>query len=149
MGQKCGRRRRSARTGVFRDLIKPERQIQHWFASGNRDLIKPLGEDDLTGPTGSTRVWVDDVNSDGKLDVLLGDSVMLVSLPDGLSKEESDKKQAEWQKNVDKVLEEYRAAAGDQDKLREAGAKMRKLYAQRSEFIIEDRTGFVWLYLQK
>lgn len=124
----------------FRDLIKPDRPIE----PGKR-----LDEGEVTGPTGSTRVWVDDVNSDGKLDVLVGDSVRLVALPKGLSSEESERKQTQWNKDIAKASEEYQAAAGDQAKAGEASAKIQKLYAQRSEFIIEDSTGFVWLYLQK
>jgi hypothetical protein len=34
---------------------------------------------DLKGPLGCTRIWVDDVNSDGKLDILVGDQAPLVS----------------------------------------------------------------------
>ena len=41
--------------------------------------LKPLREGDLTRPTYATRVWVDDINGDGKLDLLVGDSVTLVS----------------------------------------------------------------------
>ena len=54
----------------FQSLIKPGKQ-----AEGGQ----VLREEDLTGPAGSTRIWVDDVNSDGKLDVLVGDLVTLVS----------------------------------------------------------------------
>jgi hypothetical protein len=125
---------------TFLDLIKPDRQI----AYGD-----PLDEADLTGPTGSTRVWVDDVNADGKLDVLVGDSVTLVALADGLTKEEFDEKQALWQEKIATVTQEYQAAAEDQEKLRKASKKLQALYAERSEFITEERTGFVWLYLQK
>lgn len=126
----------------FRDLIMPH---------GNKRRGEQLSEDDLTGPSGSTRVWVDDVNSDGKLDVLVGDTVLLVALPDDLTKEESDRKQAQWQEEIAKASELYREAqaSDDQNKLREAREKMVALNGRRSEFISEDRTGFVWLYLQK
>ena len=125
---------------TFVELIQPGRPVQ----DGER-----LNEEDLTGPMSSTRVWVDDVNEDGKLDVLVGDSVMLVAVPEGVSQEDFEKKQAEWQENVSKISEEYAAAAGDQEKLQEVNEKLQDLYAQRSEFIAEDRTGFVWLYLRK
>lgn len=123
----------------FRELIKPAMQIEYG---------KPLSEADLTGPTRSTRVWVDDVNSDGKLDVLVGDSVTLISFPEGIDRDEAEKKQQQWQEELSKVSSEYRAAEDD-EKRREALEEMQKLYAQRTEFIVEDRTGFVWLYLQK
>ena len=124
----------------FRDLIQPAQQVK---------FGQPLGEKDLNGPTSSTRVWVDDVNSDGKLDVLLGDRLTLVTPAEGLSKEEFEKQREQWQKEMEEVSAEYQAAANDADKLTEARAKMQKLYARRSEFVTEEATGFVWLYLQK
>jgi len=47
-----------------------------------------LGEADLKGPVMATRIWVDDINSDGKLDILVGDMVTLVSPAKGLSEEQ-------------------------------------------------------------
>jgi hypothetical protein len=124
----------------FRNLIVPGPEIQ-----GDQFV----SEAELTGPTRSTRVWVDDVNSDGKLDLLVGDSVMLAARAEGLSQEEFNQKKAEWQKQMNEVSSEYSAAAGNAEKLGAARTKMQELYARRSEFIIEERTGFVWLYLQK
>jgi hypothetical protein len=124
----------------FRDLIQPDQPIVYG---------KPLAESDLTGPTGSTRVWVDDINADGKLDLLVGDSVTLISVPKGLTAEVQRQKQEQWNKEIAKVSEEYQAAIGNQEKVQEYSEKLQKLYARRTEFIIEDRTGFVWLYLQK
>ena len=72
----------------FQWLIKPDKAVKHG------QLLK---EEQLTGPTSSTRVWVDDVNGDGKLDLFVGDSVTLVSPAKGLSVEEFEKKSAEWQ----------------------------------------------------
>jgi hypothetical protein len=124
----------------FRPLIEVDRQIAYG---------ELLGENELTGPTGSTRVWVDDVNADGKLDVLVGDSVTLVALPEGISKEESQKRQAQWQAAILAASEAYNAAANNPDQLQKALAKLQEVHAQRAEFIREERTGFVWLYLQK
>jgi hypothetical protein len=124
----------------FRELIKAQGSIDHG---------KLFAEKDLTGPTGSTRVWADDVNGDGKLDVLVGDSVTLAEIAKGVSKEEYERKRAQWQKDVAEASEEYQAAQGNDEKMTKAVEKIQKLYAQRSEFIVEDDTGFVWLYLQK
>jgi FG-GAP-like repeat len=107
----------------FQSLIKPGRSAEDG---------QLLSEEQLTGPTTSTRVWVDDVNGDGKLDLLLGDSTTLVSPAKGLSEEEFKKKSAAWQARRSKGTEDFS-----------------KLYQQRDEFMKEDRTGFVWLYLQK
>jgi hypothetical protein len=39
-----------------------------------------MREEDLKEPLSCTRIWVDDVNSDGKLDVLVGDRTGFVWL---------------------------------------------------------------------
>jgi len=67
-----------------------------WGAYG-----KPLSETNLKGPTRAWRIWVDDVNSDGKLDILVGDSVTLVEPAKGLTDKEFKTKSAEWQKEWD------------------------------------------------
>jgi hypothetical protein len=78
--------------GPFEWLIKPpSRPIEYG---------QLLSEEELTGPTTSTRVWVADVNGDGKLDVLVGDSVTLLAPAKGVSAEEFKKKFAAWQKAV-------------------------------------------------
>lgn len=110
---------------------------------------EPLSEDELTGPTTSTRVWVDDVNGDGKLDLLVGDSVTLVAPADGLSEEEFKKKFADWQKAVQTVSKELSSETADEAKRTKANEEFSKLYRQRAEFMKEERTGFVWLYVQK
>ena len=124
----------------FRDLIKSQQQVKYG---------QPINENDLTGPTNSTRIWVDDVNSDGKLDVLVGDNTTLVAVTKGLSKAEFEEKKAAWQEETAKVSKEYQAAAGDKEKMRELSQKLQKLYSRRAEFIKEERTGFVWLYVQR
>ena len=37
------------------------------------DSGQVLRDEDLKGPQSCTRIWVDDVNSDGKLDLLVGE----------------------------------------------------------------------------
>jgi hypothetical protein len=138
-----------------------------------------LSESDLKGPTRATRIWVDDVNGDGKLDILVGDSVTLVEPAKGLTDEEFKTKSAEWQKEWDAAVAAMNASAaaeekktneekgagedkktdeakktGDEkqtkeDKLAKAQERVQELYNKRSSFINEDMTGFVWLYLQK
>ena len=41
------------------------------------------------------------------------------------------------------------APANDEKKQEEAQQDYQELYNQRSEFMKEDRTGFIWLYLRK
>jgi hypothetical protein len=124
----------------FVPLIKPGPKIEYGT---------PLGEDELTGPTSSTRVWIADVNGDGKLDVLLGDSVTLIAPAKGLTLEEMKKKQADWQKAIDAISKEVSSEKADEAKRTKANEEFNKLYRQRGEFIKEERTGFVWLYLRK
>jgi hypothetical protein len=124
----------------FRVLIKPGRPVEYG---------QPLGEEELTGPTTSTRIWVADVNGDGKLDLLVGDSVTLISPAKGLSAEEFKKKFADWQKALEKASKALSSETAEQAKRAKANEEFNKVYNQRTEFMKEDRTGFVWLYLRK
>lgn len=110
-----------------------------------------LKESDLTGPTRSTRIWVDDVNGDGKLDVLVGDSTTLASPAKGLTEEECKVKEAEWQTKMEEAQKKLQTVDDikEPEKQQEIYAEYSKLYQTRSEFIAEERTGFVWLYLRK
>jgi hypothetical protein len=109
---------------------------------------QPLKEEDLTGPTSSTRIWVDDANDDGKLDLLVGDSVYLISPANGLTTDEFQEKFAAWQKAVQDASTAMSADSADEAARTKAMEEYYKVYQERSEFMHEDRTGFVWLYLQ-
>jgi hypothetical protein len=108
-----------------------------------------LRAEELKGPLDSTRVWADDLNSDGKLDILVGDLATLVSPAGNLTENEMKAKFAEWMKSVQEASKLLNSDFKDEKERTEAYEQYRKLYAQRSEFMNEDRTGFVWLYLQK
>jgi hypothetical protein len=123
----------------FRPLIEPAPMAKHG---------QPLRESDLTGPTYATRVWVADVNGDGKLDLLVGDCVTLVSPANGLSDAEFTKKYAEWDKTFQAALAALNAARDAQAR-QKATEEYQRIYDRRSAFMREERTGFVWLYLQK
>jgi len=113
------------------------------------DYGQILQEKDLKGAAGCTRIWVDDVNSDGKLDLLVGDLVTLVSPADKISSEQFKQKFADWQQSVSEVSKLLNSTTGSEEKRTEAQKRFQELYNKRSEFMKEDRTGFVWLYLQK
>jgi hypothetical protein len=124
----------------FRPLVEPGPQTEYG---------QLLAEADLTGPTRATRVWVADVNGDGKLDLLVGDSVTLISPAKGVRPEEVKTKFAEWQDAYKAASAALRTAGNDEMAQTKAREELSKLYAKRSEFMHEDMTGFVWLYLQK
>ncbi len=107
---------------------------------------QPLNDDQVVGPANSTRVWVADVNDDGKLDILVGDNATLVSPAKGLSLAEFKKKSAEWDEEFRKATQ---VNANDEAAAEEANKKVTELYARRAKFVQEERTGFVWLYLAK
>jgi FG-GAP-like repeat len=104
---------------------------------------------DLKGPSTDTRIWVDDVNSDGKLDILVGDLTTLLTPADNVAEGEFKQKFADWQKSLTESSEAINSSGKDEKKQNEARERFQKLYAQRGEFMKEDRTGFVWLYLRK
>jgi hypothetical protein len=122
-----------------------------------RPLIKPgpgvkpgqlLRESDLKGPTHATRVWVADVNGDGKLDLIVGDCVTLVSPAKGVSEEEFKTKYAAWEKEF-QAAQAALNAARDAQSQQKANQEFQRVYAQRTAFMHEEMTGFVWLYLQE
>jgi hypothetical protein len=123
----------------FRPLILPRPAVKPG---------QPLREGDLTGPTHATRVWVADVNGDGKLDLLVGDCVTLVSPAKGISEEEFKKRYADWEKTFQAALASLKSAS-DAKSRQEATEAYQRVYGQRAAFMHEEMTGFVWLYLQK
>jgi hypothetical protein len=123
----------------FQPLIQPRPPVKPG---------QPLRESDLTGPTHATRVWVADVNGDGKLDLLVGDCVTLVSPADGISEAEFKKKYADWDKALQAALKSLNSAR-DAKAREKAAQEYRNVSSQRSAFMRQEMTGFVWLYLQK
>jgi hypothetical protein len=123
----------------FEALVKPGPQIQ------DGGMVR---EEHLTRPAHASRIWVADVNGDSKLDLLVGDMVNLVSPAKGVSDSEFKTRFATWQKEVQTVTKSLGANA-DAESSKKARETFNRLYEQRSEFMLEEMTGFVWLYLQK
>jgi len=124
----------------FRSLIEHGPQLEHG---------QILRDENLKGPVSCTRIWVDDFNSDGKLDLLVGDTAPLLSPADGLTEAEFKARFAEWNKSIGEAVSQLNSGVTDQKKRNKAQQHYQQLYNQRSEFTKEDRTGFVWLYLRK
>jgi hypothetical protein len=107
-----------------------------------------LKETDLKRPVGSARVWVEDVNGDGKLDVLVGDRVTLVSIAKGVSEKKYKQRVQAWKTTFDAAVK--KSSEAKDDKQREAAQKeISELFQERAEFMKEESTGYVWLYKQK
>jgi hypothetical protein len=124
----------------FRALIEPGPRHQ------NGQILR---EGNLRGPLSCTRIWVDDINSDGKLDLLVGDLAPLLSPADGVTEAELKEKLAAWNKSMSEAADQLNASANDQKKREKAQQHYQELYNRRSQFMKEERTGFVWLYLRR
>jgi FG-GAP-like repeat len=122
----------------FKPLIEPGRK----FESGQL-----ISQEELTEPSDSTRVWVDDVTGDGKLDILVGDNITLRSLAKGVTKEEYAAKREKWQKALSAASQALSKASDDEQQA--ARKRYSEIYQQKSEFMNEERTGYVWLYRRK
>jgi hypothetical protein len=123
----------------FEPLIKPRPQV------GDGQIVR---EEDLTGPTSASRIWVADINGDGKLDILVGDSVRLVSPAKGVTETEFKKKYADWQNDFQAALKDLNSNTDEKARAK-AAEEYNKVHNRRSEFMREEMTGFVWVYLQK
>jgi hypothetical protein len=136
----------------FQWLIKPARDTEHDESDADEDETETdelVTEEAITGPAGFTRVWVADVNGDGKLDLLVGDTVSLAAPAEGLSVETMKTKHAEWKAKLARTREIFDSPIAN-DRIRErALERIQELNEQFSEFVAEESTGFVWLYLQK
>src|SRR5262245_32327147 len=106
----------------FRPLIKHGTQV------GYGEILR---EADLKEPLSCTRVWVDDFNSDGKLDVLVGDLVTLISPAENLSEKEFKEKFAEWNKSINEASTQLNTPVNDEKKRNESLQRYQRLYSQR------------------
>jgi len=95
-------------------------------------------------------VWAADVNGDGKLDLLVGDSVTLYLPASGVTEAAARKSMAEFDDGMQKAMADYShggkpdAAAGER-----LSKRREELEAERNKVVREEMTGFVWLLLQK
>ncbi len=127
----------------FKALIAPGKNVF------NPDRLKIVKEEHLNGPSGDTRVWVDDINGDGKLDILVGDSTRLVSPGEGLTEEEFPKAFDDWQAEYQKLIDQFHDRNLSKKEKRAISKKMNAHFKRQEQIVTMQSTGFVWLYLQK
>lgn len=122
----------------FRHLIPP-----------SKDQVDECRPEDVAVPSSSTRVWAADVNGDGKLDILVGDNISLVSPAEGVSEADFKKRRAEWEAEIAEVSKGWQKPDMSSEEMEALNERYQAVYQKRTEFMNEDRTGFVWLYIQK
>ena len=102
-------------------------------------------------PGRCSRIWVDDFNGDGKLDIFLGDLTKYLSPVKGVSQKEAEAKLAEWRKGFNALNEQIVAYERENNGKRNMGLMMRliRMTKVRDSFMTEESGGCVWLYIQK
>lgn len=113
------------------------------YGSGAR-----FGDEHLTGPQTATRVWADDLDGDGKLDLLIGDNTTLCFPAEGVTEASARKQLGEWETKQQELSSKYANGATEeqQEAFQEA---WEALYAEREKIVREERTGFVWALYRK
>jgi hypothetical protein len=103
-----------------------------------------FGDAHCVAPASDTRVWAADVDGDGKLDLLIGDTITLYFTAAGVDEATARAKDADWTKRRDAL-----AGAYPQDDDAAAHEKWEadysRLNTEREAFLREEMTGFVWL----
>lgn len=117
-------------------------------AAGHAAGAARFGDAHCTAPASSTRVWAADVDGNGKLDLLVGDSITLQFAAAGVDEATARAKDAEWQKKQQALMGSY-PQDGDEAAQQKWQEDYRKLNSEREAFLLEEMTGFVWLLSQK
>lgn len=114
-------------------------------------------------PGHSTRLWVHDWNGDGKLDLIVGDSVTIIRPREGIAQEFFTAKETEIRSRQEKLSELLNQLNSMPDsnlstphsKLRLQAEhnrlylELQQLIAARFQWAVEQKTGFVWVYLRR
>lgn len=95
-------------------------------------------------PAGASRVWATDLNEDGKLDLLVGDKLVVHRSPEGKSDSETEKIVADIEERISAL--EAQAGGENKEEIAEGldELQVELFYATKSA-----HTGRVWMYLQK
>ncbi len=98
-----------------------------------------FGEDAITGPQSSTRVWAGDINGDGKPDLLIGDMFTLTWPAKGLSEEVSRERYSKWADKLRALVESGETS----------GEAIDAHYERMKEIVRQEMTGGVWILYQR
>lgn len=112
--------------------------------AGERQRVVTVDDGHLRGPQGSTRVWADDVDGDGLLDLLVGDSVTLYLPLEGAEVAATQARYDEWLAREAKLLEEY----DEQNVSEEWDREWNALREELETIVRTEMTGTVWLFRQ-
>jgi hypothetical protein len=107
-----------------------------------------FGDAHCVAPSASTRVWAADMDGNGKLDLLIGDSTTLYFTAAGVDEATAKTKNADWMKRQQALGASY-PQNGDEAAMNKWQEDYQKLNAERASFLREEMTGFVWLLCQK
>jgi hypothetical protein len=125
-------------------------------AGDHGDVSSSVTADDshLTQPGRATRIWVDDVNGDGKADLLIGDATTLITPVKGVPLEDArmqyvalvERQQKVWETpdNFDELPEDEQAALRE-----EQSKRAEELEKEFQQVVDRQMTGFVWIYHRK
>ncbi|QDU67079.1 FG-GAP repeat domain-containing protein [Engelhardtia mirabilis] len=105
-----------------------------------------FGEGHIDGPQGSLRVWVDDVDGDGRFDLLVGDCAQVTTPGEGLDEAAARERLDAWDLREAEFMERFQAAGSEWTD--ELTADYQALWDARGEILHEDGTGFVWFLRQ-
>lgn len=136
--------KKAARWGARQTLYEGQRSGMPVVGENGPEV--QFGEAHVKAPAGSTRVWVADVDGDGKLDLLVGDQTTITKPAKGLTEAEARQQLAEWQKAMQKLFESEQKEGADQEA---AGKAFQKHWEAKAKIVDEAATGFVWLLRQK
>jgi hypothetical protein len=105
-----------------------------------------FGDAHCKAPASGTRVWADDVDGDGMLDLLVGDQITLLHLAKGVDAADARTRLAAWRKKQQEFFQQPQPEGEDGQKKWQQ--QYEALEKERDTFARQDTTGFVWLLRQ-
>jgi len=112
------------------------------------EKIGPRFADEPLRPSDSTRVCVDDLNGDGKLDLIVGDKLTLRRFAEGIQRAEGEKELAKLDQQIDEIRRSYQEKLSEEEMQKRTKALQESSRA-RAKLVTVKWTGHVWVYLQK